>query len=377
MNISLDAPKYLTKSLNSSTNAKLETYNEELFGGPAASFVYTVLMVLNHIIGPFLLGGIIAYERYDGDPQKRNIINRIQSFGLANIIMSTTIHGLVRVAIEIFGLIYLDVMIWMECLFCIFACNAVLFFVEMSVLQLLYIVVWKRVKTLKDEFWARFLIGTATTVSSWVVLVDHIPARMIITNLMVHTANLQKSFEEIRYHSLFMAKLQIIILVIFQTPNKIFHIWIFINRSKAVGASIFQVIAIVGLTIHLISAIRIAYQKYNYQKEESRVYVIQLPPKSCSNHSAASPNDNIFHSPSANTNRYNPILYQLDTIIYFTIAFTVHFIITLVQKFYTSLLSDYATNFLFGTMINFILPCIFLVRNPKAKTFIVSCFVNR
>ena len=143
------------------------------------------------------------------------------------------------------------------------------------------------------------------------------------------------------------------------------------------GASIFQVIAIVGLTIHLISAFWIAYQKYNYQKEESRIYVIQLPPKSCSNHSAASPNDNIFHSPSANTNRYNPILYQLDTIIYFTIAFTVHFIITLVQKFYTSLLSDYATNFLFGTMINFILPCIFYVRNPKAKTFIVSCFVNR
>ena len=65
MNISLDAPKYLTKSLNSSTNAKLETYHEELFGGPAASFVYTVLMVLNHIIGPFLLGGIIAYERYE------------------------------------------------------------------------------------------------------------------------------------------------------------------------------------------------------------------------------------------------------------------------------------------------------------------------
>ena len=155
------------------------------------------------------------------------------------------------------------------------------------------------------------------------------------------------------------------------------YIWILCNRSKAVGVSIFQIIAVISLTIHLISAIRIAYQKYNYQKEESRVYVIQLPPKSCSNHSAASPNDDIFRSPSANTNRYNPILYELDTIMYFTIAFTVHFVITLVQKFYANLLADYAANFLFGTMICFIFPCIFYVRNPKAKTFIVSCFVNR
>ena len=156
-------------------------------------------MVVNHIIGPFLLAGIIAYEGYGGDPQKRNIINRLQSFGLANLIMTTTIHGIVRIIREIFGLIGLDVMICIECLFCLFACNAVLFFAEMSVLQLLYIVVWKRFKPLNDEFLAWFLMNTTSIVSFWLVLVDHIPQRMIITILMVHTADLQKTFEEIRY----------------------------------------------------------------------------------------------------------------------------------------------------------------------------------
>ena len=134
MNISSNAPSNLSRSLNFSTNAKLEIYHEELFGGPVSSIVYIVLMVVNHIIGPFLLAGIIAYERYGGDPQKRNIINRLQSFGLANLIMTTTIHGIVRIIREIFGLIGLDVMICIECLFCLFACNALLFFAEMSVL---------------------------------------------------------------------------------------------------------------------------------------------------------------------------------------------------------------------------------------------------
>ena len=199
MNISSNAPSHLSRSLNFSTNAKLEIYHEELFGGPVSSIVYIVLMVVNHIIGPFLLAGIIAYERYGGDPQKRNIINRLQSFGLANLIMTTTIHGIVRIIREIFGLIGLDVMICIECLFCLFACNALLFFAEMSVLQLLYIVVWKRLKAINDEFWACFLATTTHLVSFWVVLVDHISRKMFVGVLMVHTSNSNESFDEIRY----------------------------------------------------------------------------------------------------------------------------------------------------------------------------------
>ena len=131
--------------------------------------------------------------------KKRNVINRLQSLGLVNLIMSSTILGFVRVVREIVGLIDFNFMFWTECLFCMCVCNTILFFTEMSVFQFLYIVVWKRVKGLNDEFWAAFLIGTTYAVSFWVVLIDHISQRMITTNLLVHTANLKESIEEIRY----------------------------------------------------------------------------------------------------------------------------------------------------------------------------------
>ena len=199
MNISLEAPVNLSKNLEFSTNTKLETLQEKLYGSPATSFLYVLILILEHIIGTLLLGGIIAYEWYGGDPQKRNIINRLQSLGLVNLIMSSTILGIVRVVREIVGLIDFDFMFWTECLFCMCVCNTILFFTEMSVFQFLYIVVWKRVKGLNDEFWAAFLIGTTYAVSFWVVLIDHISHRMITTNLLVHTENLKESLEEIRY----------------------------------------------------------------------------------------------------------------------------------------------------------------------------------
>ena len=198
MNLSLEAQIGLTTSINISTNAELERFYEELFSDPTSKLSQIILLIVTHIIGPIFLSGIIAYEKYGGDPQKRNIINRLQSMGIASLIIATEIHGIVIILRETFGLIDLSIMIWIECLFCMFICNAILCFAEMSVLHLLYTVVWKRVKDINDEFWACFLISTTTVVSSWVALVDHIPKRMLFFHLMIHTANSKESFEEIR-----------------------------------------------------------------------------------------------------------------------------------------------------------------------------------
>ena len=199
MNFSSESPIGLTTSINNSTNAKLERFHEELFGYPTARFSQILLLIVNHIIGPILLSGIIAYEKYGGDPQKRNIINRLQSMSIASLIITTEIFGIVKTLREIFGLIDFNVMIWIECLFCMFFCNALLFFAEMSVLHVLYIVVWKRVKAINDELWACFLAITTNLVSIWVVLVDHISRKMFVGVLMVHTSNSNESFDEIRY----------------------------------------------------------------------------------------------------------------------------------------------------------------------------------
>ena len=198
MNLSIEIAIALTTSMNLSTNTKLEIYYDKLFGNPTAKFAQIVFLTLTYLIGPILLSGIIAYEKYGGDPQKRNIINRLQSLGVASIIMGSIIHGTVFILRELFGLIDFDVMIWIECLFCMFCCNALLFFAEMSVFHLLYIVIWKRVRVIYDEFWACFLSTSTSLISFWVVLVDHIPQRMYSPYLMVHTANSKESFEEIR-----------------------------------------------------------------------------------------------------------------------------------------------------------------------------------
>ena len=199
MNFSSESPIGRTTSINNSTNAKLERFHEELFGYPTARFSQILLLIVCHIIGPILLSGIIAYEKYGGDPQKRNIINRLQSMSIASLIITTEIFGIVKTLREIFGLIDFNAMIWIECLFCMFFCNALLFFAEMSVLHLLYIVVWKRVKAINDELWACFLAITTNLVSIWVVLVDHISRKMFVGVLMVHTSNSNESFDEIRY----------------------------------------------------------------------------------------------------------------------------------------------------------------------------------
>ena len=199
MNLSSEEPIGLKTSKNISTNIELERFYEELFTDPTEKCSHIFLLIVIHIIGPILLSGIIIYEKYGGDPQKRNIINRLQSIGTASLIIRTEIHGLVIILRETLGLIDLSIMIWIECLFCMFICNAILCFAEMSVLHLLYTVVWKRVKDINDEFWACFLSTSTSLISFWVVLVDHIPQRMFIPILMVLTANSKESFEEIRY----------------------------------------------------------------------------------------------------------------------------------------------------------------------------------
>ena len=378
MNISLETPIDLSLSLEISTNTKLEILHEKLYGSPATSFLYVLILILNHVIGTLLLGGIIAYEWYGGDPQKRNIINRLQSLGLVNLIMSSTILGFVRVVREIVGLIDFNFMFWTECLFCMCVCNTILFFTEMSVFQFLYIVVWKRVKGLVDEFWGAFLIGTTYAVSFWVVLIDHISQRMITTNLLVHTANLKESIEEIRY---WRSLTKILILEHYDplcyTEKLISEFLIFIHRQKESDVSILQIVGIISLTIHLISAIQIAYQKMKYQKEDNRSYIIHLSPKPGSNNTASNENDVLNHSFSTNTTRYNPILYELGNIIYFVIILSVYFVLLIVQHFHTNILSDYAINFLSGIMIKFIFPLIFYVQNPKSRRFILSCCVSR
>ena len=138
-----------------------------------------------------------------------------------------------------------------------------------------------------------------------------------------------------------------------------------------------KIISITNFFIHLTSATLIAYQKKKYQKEENTVYIIRIPPNSSRSGSVSNGNDAIYHSQPTNTQRYNPILFQLENIIFVSITLALFLVMTIVRTRYVNHLSDYAREFLPGIMFSFVFPCIFYLRNANVRKFIVSCFVSR
>ena len=127
--------------------------------------------------------------------------------------------------------------------------------------------------------------------------------------------------------------------------------------------------------IHLISAVTKAHQEWKYQKEHTPVYVIHLPPRPSQNANLFDRNDKaIQHAPQANTARYNPILFQLQQLIWLAIALGIFFVIQILQLFYTNYASAYTKLFFPSLMTNFVMPCMFYARHAKARKFVASCF---
>ena len=199
MNVSLGSINDTIEILKVSTNTKLEKLHDEMYGSLGSKIGYYILLIISHIIAPVLLAGMIAYEKRGGDPQKRNIINRLQSIGIINQILFTLIVGLVRFWREVFGLIDLDVMIWIDGFACIFLHNLIITFDEMTIIQFFYIVVWKRVKRIDDKFWASSISVMTTGVSIWLSFAVHIDESLQLRRLKIHTSNLTQEFEELRY----------------------------------------------------------------------------------------------------------------------------------------------------------------------------------
>ena len=196
MNISLH--NYSIEIVSVSTNTELERLFAYMYGSMICKTSYILLLLLTHILGPLFLLGIIAFEKRGGDPQKRNIINRLQSIGISSHIIFTITIGLIRSWRGIFGLIDFDVMIWIECLAYTALSNCILIFDEMAIIQFMYIIVWKRVKGIDDEFWALFLSLATASVSFWMSIVEHLPDKLYIIPMKLNTANLNETLDDIR-----------------------------------------------------------------------------------------------------------------------------------------------------------------------------------
>ena len=147
---------FVSNVLENSTDFFLNKLNDDLYGSTAAKIGFGFMLGINHVIGPILMLGIVLFEMNGGDPQKRNLINMLQSLALINLVIFTCLLGGCKIWRQAVGLIHFDTMKILERVGYVIIANIILLMVQCTILKYLHIVVWKRVKGLNDGFLAYF-----------------------------------------------------------------------------------------------------------------------------------------------------------------------------------------------------------------------------
>ena len=84
---------------------KTEVLYNYLYGDIPGKIVLYSNLLLSSVIGPILILGIVIFEMFGGDSQKRTILNRLLSALLINIAVSCVINGIIRSIRDAFGLL--------------------------------------------------------------------------------------------------------------------------------------------------------------------------------------------------------------------------------------------------------------------------------
>lgn len=137
-----------------------------LYGNLEGKLALYSSLFLSMIVGPALVIGIILYENFGGDRQKRTIMNRLLSWMLANLALFSILNGILRVVRDCYGLIPFDIMLWCNFAASFLKVNMVVFYNVLSIVRYLYIVVWKRMKVIDDDFWCVISVLSTIFVSA-------------------------------------------------------------------------------------------------------------------------------------------------------------------------------------------------------------------
>ena len=128
--------------------------------------------------------------------------------------------------------------------------------------------------------------------------------------------------------------------------------------------------------IHIFATVMISYYQRQYQKQDSTVYIIQLRTAESLNNIKSS--ERVMHetSPRVNTSEYNKILFQVNNMMSIGTYVLISMIVAILAR-YDIPYFNYLQEFLPAMILGIIIPCIFYVRNCKARLFIKDCFVKR
>ena len=141
-----------------------------LYGDVVPRISYYVVLALILFMGTLISIAIVLYEHFGADSQKRTIINRLCSLIFSNIAINSCIWTILRILRDILGLLPTPITTWAFFVYKTISVSTILFATELTIFRFLYIVIWKRMKTINDEFWIRVLAMSTYFIASYVCL---------------------------------------------------------------------------------------------------------------------------------------------------------------------------------------------------------------
>ena len=175
-----------------------EILYEYLYGDSFSRIIYYFGIAIVLLLGPLSCTAIVLYERFGADSQKRTIINRLSSLFFTNIAIQSIIWSILRILRDSLGLLPTHLITPVILVSHSIKLSTMLFITEITVLRFMYIVVWKRMRTLNDDFW-----GIVLAISTYLVAIYLAISVFLTRNNTYNMGNVVAltNYEETRYNT--------------------------------------------------------------------------------------------------------------------------------------------------------------------------------
>ena len=145
-----------------------------IYGDWLSHSLYLVDIVTVLILGPIFGMTLALFERFGADSQKRTMINRLFSFTLINFSILSFGWGILRLLRDRLGLLSTKLYSPLSIIYMWLDLSSGLLITEITVIRFLYIVVWKRMKVINDEFWTSVVSISTYLITFYIILMHHI-----------------------------------------------------------------------------------------------------------------------------------------------------------------------------------------------------------
>ena len=149
---------------------KNEVLYNYLYGDIGWKIILFATIFLIFIVGPILMFGIVIFEIFGGDSQKRTILNRLLSGFLINMAIFGIMIGVSRIVRDCYGLVDSRLGLFIMVSRMIVKIASYMFFFCLTIWRYLFIVVWKRMRGVQDNFFSTFISLSIYTFSAWLTM---------------------------------------------------------------------------------------------------------------------------------------------------------------------------------------------------------------